>query len=106
MGINQLGEQYASTASRIAISTATTTVVSATGTRGLATVRIAGGTLGNITVYNNGEASGEVILPTCTPLSGAVLLENVPFNNGLTIVTASAMVVVGTYSVVSDKSTA
>jgi hypothetical protein len=105
MAINQLGEQYASKATRVAINTATTTVVSATGTRGVATLRVVGGTLGAVTVYNNGAASGTVIIPTVTPLSGAVLMENVPFDNGLTVVTASAMVVVGTVSVASNNST-
>lgn len=106
MSINTLGEQYARTSQRVAISTATTTVVSATGTKGLATLRVLGGTLGAVTIYDNGAGSGTVIVPTVTPVSGAILLENVPFNTGLTVVTASAMVIVGTISTTSSSSTA
>jgi hypothetical protein len=106
MAINSLGSQYNRKATRIAISTATTTVVSATGTRGLVTLRVAGGTLGNVTVYDNGAASGTVILPTATPVSGALLLENVPFDTGLTVVTAAATVLTGLVSTVKDHSTA
>ncbi len=105
MAINSLGEQFARTATRVAISTATTTVIGATGTRGLATLRVVGGTMGNVTIYDNGAASGTVIMPTAQPVSGAVLLENVPFDTGLTVVTAAATVIVGTVSFVSQHST-
>ena len=105
MGINQLGEQFARTATPVKISTATTTIVSATGTRGIATLRVLGGTMGNVTIYDNGAASGTTIVPTVTPVSGAVLIENMPFNNGLTVVTAAATVIVGTYSTTSEHST-
>lgn len=106
MSINQLGGQYNRKATPVAISTATTTVVSATGTRGLITLRVAGGTLGNVTVYDNGAASGTVLLPTVTPLSGVLLLENVPFNTGLTVVTAAATVITGLVTTVPAHSTA
>lgn len=105
MAINSLGNQFARTANRVAISTATTTVVAAAGKRGLATLRVVGGTMGNVTIYESGSASGTVIMPTATPVSGAVLLEDVPFNDGLTIVTAAATVILGTVSLVSDHST-
>jgi hypothetical protein len=77
------------------INSATTTVIKS-GAGYIDEIRVVGGTLGNITIYDNTAASGTVLMPAATPVSGAVLLKNVPFSTGLTIVTAAATVVVGT----------
>jgi hypothetical protein len=82
--------------SPFAINTATTTIVSAVPGH-LYRLRAIGGTLGGVTVYNNNAASGAVLLPTVTPLANGVLLEDIDFSIGLTIVTAAATVVVGSF---------
>lgn len=77
-----------------AISTATTTTVKS-GSGFVYNIRVIGGTLGNVTIYDNTAASGTVLLPTVTPVANGVLLENVSFSTGLTIVTAAATVIIG-----------
>ena len=82
--------------SPFAISTATTTTVKS-GAGFIYKIRVIGGTLGNVTIYDNTAASGTVLLPTVTPVQDGVLLENVSFATGLTIVTAAATIIVGSY---------
>jgi hypothetical protein len=79
-----------------AISTAATTTVKS-GSGFVYKIRVVGGTLGNVTIYDNPAATGTVLLPTVTPVANGVLLENVSFSAGLTIVTAAATVIVGSY---------
>lgn len=79
------------------ISTATTTTVR-TGSGVLNNLVCVGGTLGNVTVYDNTAASGTVLCPTVTPVANGLLLAGVSFNTGLTIVTASATVLTGSYN--------
>lgn len=79
-----------------AISTATTTLVK-TGPGNLHSLRVAGGVLGNVTVYDNTDASGTVLLPAVSPVQGQVLLENIRFSTGLTIVTAAATILTVSY---------
>lgn len=80
----------------IAISTATTTVVKS-GSGYCGALRCVGGTLGNVTVYDNTAASGTIICPTVTPVANGILIEDVVFNVGLTVVTAAATVLTGSY---------
>jgi len=78
------------------ISTATTTTVkSAAGF--LDSLLCVGGTLGNVTVYDNTAASGTVLCPAVTPVAGGLLLSHCKFTTGLTIVTAAATVLTGSY---------
>lgn len=79
-----------------AINTAATTTVK-NGPGYVGTIRVLGGTLGAVTVYDNTAGSGTVLVPTVTPIQGGVLLEDVVFNVGLTIVTAAATVIVISY---------
>lgn len=76
------------------ISTATTTVVKS-GPGRIGKIVAAGGTLGAVTIWDNTAASGAALLPSITPVQGQVLLEDIPFGTGLTIVTATAMVIRG-----------
>lgn len=78
------------------ITTATTTTIK-TGPGHINEIRIAGGVLGAITVYNNTSGSGDVIVPTVTPIQGQLLIANVEFSVGLTIVTAAATIVTVSY---------
>lgn len=78
------------------ISTATTTVVK-NGAGFLHKLFVPGGTLGAVTVYDNTASSGTVIVPTVTPVAGGVLIEDVEFATGLTIVTAAATVITVSY---------
>ncbi len=80
----------------IAISTATTTVVKS-GSGYCGVLRCVGGTLGNVTVYDNTAASGTILCPTVTPVADGVLIEDIVFNVGLTVVTAAATVLTGSY---------
>lgn len=80
----------------IAISTATTTVVK-TGAGHLNSLRCVGGTLGNVTVYANTAGSGTVLLPTVTPIAGGILLTDIDFATGLTVVTAAATILTGSF---------
>lgn len=77
------------------ITTATTTILSATSTSGIAYLYVQGGTLGNVTVYDNGAASGTILVPTVTAFNGQTLLYMVPFYTGLTVVTAAATIITG-----------
>jgi hypothetical protein len=78
------------------ITSATTTQVKG-GVGFLYNLRVVGGTLGAVTVYDNTAGSGTPIVPTVTPLQGQLLVENVSFNTGLTIVTAAATIIVLSY---------
>lgn len=78
------------------ISTATTTTV-LSGSGYVDEIICIGGTLGNVTIYDNTAASGTILLPTVTPVAGGVLLKHVTFSTGLTIVTAAATVIAGSY---------
>lgn len=80
--------------SSVVISAAATTLVK-TGAGHINELFVPGGTLGNVTAYDNVAASGTLLLPTVTPVQGGVLLRNVDFLTGLTIVTAAATVIVG-----------
>lgn len=82
--------------SAAAISAIATTLIK-TGPGNIHNIRCAGGTLGNVTIYDNTDASGTVLLPTITPTQGQVLLEDVKFSTGLTIVTAAATVITISY---------
>lgn len=79
-----------------AISTATTTTVKS-GSGFVHIIRIVGGTMGNVTIYDNTAASGTVLLPTVTAVNGIIVLDDVTFTTGLTIVTAAATVITGSY---------
>lgn len=78
------------------ISSATTTVVKS-GAGHINSIRVIGGTLGNVTVYDNTSGSGTVICPTVTPVANGVLIEDVDFTTGLTIVTAAATIITGSF---------
>lgn len=78
------------------INTATTTVVKS-GSGFLHQIRVLGGTLGAITIYDNTAASGTVIVPTITPTAQGLLIEDVVFSTGLTIVTAAATIITLSY---------
>jgi len=80
----------------INILTATTTVVkSAPGH--LNSLFAVGGTMGNVTIYDNTAASGTVLWGPGTPTAGARIAENIEFAVGLTIVTAAATLLGGSY---------
>lgn len=79
-----------------AVSTATTTVVKS-GAGFIHQIRVLGGTLGTVTVYDNTSASGTIIIPTVTPSGPGLLIEDITFNTGLTIVTGAATIIVGSY---------
>ena len=78
------------------ISSATTTTVRS-GSGFIYNIRVIGGTLGAVTVYDNIAASGTVLCPTVTPVQNGILIENCTFGTGLTIVTAAATVITGSY---------
>lgn len=78
------------------ITTATTTTIKS-GPGHINEIRVAGGVLGAVTIYDNTAGSGTVILPTVTPLQGQVLLSDVEFSTGLTIVTAAATILTLSY---------
>mgnify|MGYP007100058916 CR=1 FL=1 len=78
------------------ISTATTTTVFS-GQGFLHELICVGGTLGNVTVYDNTAASGTVLCPAAQPAQGAVILRDISISVGLTIVTAAATVLTGSY---------
>ena len=73
------------------ITTATTTTIKI-GHGHINEIRVAGGVLGQVTIYDSLLGSGQVILPSVTPVQGQVLLSNVEFSVGLTIVTAAASI--------------
>lgn len=91
-GVAKVEQRY----TPLAISTATTTVVKS-GPGFLHQIRVIGGTMGAITIYDNTAASGTQIVPTITPTAQGLLLEDVLFTTGLTIVTAAATIMTGSY---------
>jgi len=78
------------------IVTATTTIVKA-GAGYVDEIIVVGGALGDVTIYDNTAASGTKLCPTITPVSGAIILKHITFATGLTIVTAAATGLVGSY---------
>ena len=78
------------------ITTAATTTVK-TGAGFIYNLIVLGGTLGNVTAYDNTAGSGTVIVPTVTPVANGILISNVSFSTGLTIVTAAATIITGSY---------
>ncbi len=80
----------------INILTATTTVVKS-GPGHLNSLFAVGGTMGNVTIYDNTAASGTVLWGPGTPAAGARIAENIEFAVGLTIVTAAASFLGGSY---------
>jgi hypothetical protein len=81
------------------INTATTTTVK-TGSGLIGEITVIGGTLGAIQVFDNTAGSGTILLPSFTPgagTQGLVLLRDVVFNTGLTIVTAAATIITVSY---------
>jgi len=80
----------------INILTATTTVVKS-GPGHLNSLFAVGGTMGNVTIYDNTVASGTVLWGPGTPAAGARIAENIEFSVGLTIVTAAASFLGGSY---------
>ena len=76
------------------ILTATTTTVK-TG-EGLVHHLIAvGGTMGAVTIYDNTSAAGAVLFGPATPTAGGIIVADLPFGIGLTIVTAAATAISG-----------
>lgn len=62
-------------------------------------ITVQGGTMGLVTIYDSPTATGTVLL-ALTPAAltqGLVLLRDIVFNNGLTIVTAAATVITVSY---------
>ncbi len=83
-------QAYPAPSTMTRITTATTTVVSATGTRGWYRLKVQNGTMGATTVYDNGAASGTVHF-TGTPAAKDIIFgEWTRFETGLCIVTAAA----------------
>lgn len=80
----------------INILTATTTVVKSSPGH-LNSLFVVGGTMGNVTIYDNTAASGTVLWGPGTPAAGARIAENIEFSVGLTIVTAAASFLGGSY---------
>jgi hypothetical protein len=78
------------------IVTATTTTVKS-GAGVARKVWVAGGTLGNVSIFDSLTGSGTSLFPAVTPAANAVLLEDVAFGTGLTIVTAAATIVVAVW---------
>lgn len=80
----------------INILSATTTVVKS-GPGHVNSLFVVGGTMGNVTVYDSTAASGTVLWGPGQPAAGARILENVEFSVGLTVVTAAASFLGGSY---------
>jgi hypothetical protein len=78
----------------VSINSAATTLVK-TGPGHINSLRVIGGTLGAVTVYDNTAASGTAIVPTVTPAAAGLLIEDVDFNTGCTILTAAATIITG-----------
>ena len=78
------------------ITTATTTTVKS-GQGFIYNLLVVGGTLGTVTVYDNTAASGTIIVPAVTPVANGILISNVSFYTGFTIVTAAATIITGSY---------
>ena len=54
-----------------------------------------GGTMGNVTIYDNTAASGTVLFGPATPTAGGVIVADIEFAVGLTVVTAAATAISG-----------
>lgn len=80
----------------INILTATTTTVTS-GSGRLNHLIAVGGTMGNVTVYDNTAASGTVLFGPATPTAGGLIMADIDFSTGLTIVTAAASALSGSY---------
>lgn len=78
------------------VSTATTTLIK-NGSGFIHQIRVIGGTLGAITVYDSLTATGSQIVPTVTPTAQGLLIEDVAFATGLTILTAAATIITVSY---------
>lgn len=78
------------------ILTATTTTVKS-GPGHLNHLIAVGGTMGNVTIYDNTEASGTVLFGPATPTAGGVIVADIEFAVGLTVVTAAATAISGSY---------
>lgn len=78
------------------IKTATTTLVK-TGPGHINSIRVIGGTLGNVSIFDDTAATSGEIVPVVTPDKGQVLVENVSFTTGLSIVTAAATILLVSY---------
>lgn len=78
------------------IKTATTTLVK-TGPGNIHSIRVIGGTLGNVSVFDDTAASAGEIVPVVTPDKGQVLVQDVAFATGLSIVTAAATILLVSY---------
>jgi len=76
------------------ILTATTTTVK-TGAGHLNHLIAVGGTMGNVTIYDNTAASGTVLFGPATPTAGGVIVADIEFAVGLTVVTAAATAISG-----------
>lgn len=78
------------------ILTATTTTVKS-GPGHLNHLIAVGGTMGNVTIYDNTAASGTVLFGPATPTAGGVIAADIEFSVGLTVVTAAATAISGSY---------
>ncbi len=74
------------------ITTATTTIINATGTSGFFRLYVQGGTMGLVTVYDNGAASGTTLYAETPAAKDRPFPEFTRFETGLTIVTAAASI--------------
>lgn len=78
------------------ILTATTTTIKS-GPGHLNHLIAVGGTMGNVTIYDNTAASGTVLFGPATPTAGGVIVADIEFAVGLTVVTAAATAISGSY---------
>lgn len=78
------------------ILTATTTTIKS-GPGHLNHLIAVGGTMGNVTIYDNTAASGTVLFGPATPTAGGVIVADIEFSVGLTVVTAAATAISGSY---------
>lgn len=78
------------------ILTATTTTIKS-GPGHLNHLIAVGGTMGNVTIYDNTAASGTVLFGPATPTAGGVIVADIEFSLGLTVVTAAATAISGSY---------
>lgn len=78
------------------ILTATTTTIKS-GPGHLNHLIAVGGTMGNVTIYDNTAASGTVLFGPATPTAGGVIIADIEFSVGLTVVTAAATAISGSF---------
>ncbi len=76
------------------ILTATTTTIKSTAGHINHLIAV-GGTMGNVTIYDNTAASGTVLFGPATPTAGGVIVADIEFSVGLTVVTAAATAISG-----------